>query len=122
MLIAAFALLGLAVLLGATLAVLHLSGRAAGPPRPLAALHGLVALGGFACLLLALRGPVRGAETGTASFGVIAAWLFTLAAAAGLSVLATYRRRPKLAGSLIGLHATLAVSGFVILAAYLFLS
>lgn len=121
MLVAAFALLGLAVLMGATLAILHLRG-GAGPPRPLAALHGLIALGGFACLLLALSGPPRGAETGTASFGVIAAWLFALAAVAGIGVLAIYRRRPKLAGSLIGLHATLAVSGFVILAAYFFLS
>lgn len=121
MLLAAFVTLGIAVLLGSVLAVLHL--RAARPPAPtpaLAALHALIALGGFACLLAALRGPPRGLETGTAEFGTIAAVLIALAALLGAGLLASRLLKRRIAGSLIGVHATLAVAGFVILAAYLF--
>lgn len=122
MLTAAFAILSAAVLLGAMRAILYLRdlrGEAAGAaPWLLTALHGLFGLGGFACLLLALRGPPRGLDRGTASFGAISAALIALAALAGFGVLLTHlrNRRP---GTLIGLHATLAVSGFVILVAYL---
>ncbi len=120
MLTAAFVILGLALSLGAVLAVLHLRAPGTGAvPMPLAALHGLFALAGFGCLLLALRGPPRGLETGTASFGAIAATLIALAALAGGGIFVALRFKPRLAGALIGVHATLAVSGVVILAAYL---
>jgi hypothetical protein len=120
MLTIAFILLAGAVLLGSVLAVLHLrrSGAVA-PPVPLAAAHGLLAMGGLACLLLALCGPPRGLETGTASFGALAAALFALAALAGGGILASHLLKRRVAGTLIGIHATLAVSGAVILAAYL---
>jgi hypothetical protein len=120
MLTATFAILGAAVLLGSVLAVVHLrAGAAASPPRSLAALHGLLGLGGFACLVLGLRGPSRGLETGTASFGAIAAALLGLAAVAGGGIVATRLVKRRLSGALIGIHATLAVGGFVVLAAYL---
>jgi hypothetical protein len=116
---AAFALLATAVALGTALAVLYLRSERAAAPLLLMALHGLFGLGGLACLLLALRGPPRGLDQGTGSFGAIAAALLAAAALAGLGVLFLHRARKRRAGTLIGLHATLAVSGFVMLAAYL---
>jgi hypothetical protein len=123
-LIAAFIILGFAVLLGGTLAVLHLRAQGGAAvswpvPWPVAVLHGLLGIGGLVCLVLALRGPPRGLDQGTASFGMIAATLFALAALAGGGILAMHLRKRRRAGTLIGLHAALAVSGFVILAAYL---
>jgi hypothetical protein len=129
MLIAAFIILGLAALLGAALAVLHLRMGRAGtssrrppqpPPWPLAALHGLVAIGGLLCLAVALRGPPRGLDQGTTSFGIISAALFALAALLGARFLAARVFKKRIGGGLIGIHAMLAVSGFVILAAYVF--
>lgn len=126
MLTAAFAILALAVLLGSALAVLHLRAQTSAAEKPsgpavpwaVGALHGLLGVGGLGCLLLALRGPARGVEQGTASFGAIAATLLALAALAGGAILLTHlrKRRP---GALIGIHATLAIGGFVVLAAYL---
>ena len=96
MLTAAFVIFTIAVALGAVLAVLHLrTNRTTTPPLlpqwPLAALHGILALIGLGCLALALRGPPRGVEQGTASFGMIAAVLFVLTALLGAK---TPRRAP----------------------------
>ena len=118
MLNAAFIVLGIAVLLGGVLAVLHLREGAAPPPLPFGVLHGFIAIGGFALLALALRGPPRGLAQGTGSFGTIAAALIGMAALVGLAQLAARLRGRRLAGMLIGIHATLAVSGFVVLLAY----
>jgi hypothetical protein len=119
MLHAAFYLLAAAVVFGALLAVLHFVKAGTGlPPWPLAALHALLALGGFGLLLLALQGPPRGAGQGTASFGLIAAALFAMAALLGGGLLAARLRRRPPGTTLIGIHATLAVAGFVILTAY----
>jgi hypothetical protein len=125
MLTAAFAILTVAVALGAVLAVLHLrTNRTATPlrppPWPLGALHGILALAGLGCLALALRGPPRGVQQGTASFGIIAAVLFVLAALLGARLLAARIFKKPIGGGTIAIHATLAVSGFVILAAYVF--
>ena len=121
MLTAAFVIFTIAVVLGAVLAVLHLrTDRTATPPWPLGALHGALALVGLGCLALALRGPPRGVQLGTASFGIIAAALFVLAALLGARLLAARIFGKQIGGGLIGVHATLAVSGFVILAAYVF--
>jgi hypothetical protein len=121
MLMTAFDVLTVAVVLGTILALLHLRTNATPPPWPIGALHGLLAIAGFCCLLLALRGPPRGAAQGVAAFGLIAAVLFALAALLGLVLLAARLRKQQIGGGLIGIHATLAVSGFVILAAYVFL-
>ncbi len=107
------------------LAVLHLrTNRTAtsplSPPWPLGALHGILAIVGLGCLALALRGPPRGMEQGTASFGIIAAVLFVLAALLGARLLAARIFGKQIGGGTIAVHATLAVSGFVILAAYVF--
>ena len=90
------------------------------PPWLLAALHGLLGIGGFGCLVLALRGPARRLDQAPASFGIIAAALIALAALLGVSFMARRRLKGRPPGILIGIHATLAVSGFVILAAYVF--
>jgi len=121
------AILAAAVLLGAILATLHL--RADGASRlpswflgPAGAMHGLLGAAGLAVLVLALQGPVRGAATGTASFGTIAAILLATAFAAGLGIALAHLRRARPPGALIGLHALLAISGVVILAAYILLN
>ena len=121
MLVAAFVILTVVVMLGSVLAVLHLriEGHTA-PPWPLAALHGLLAIVGLCCLALALRGPPRGLDQGTASFGTIAAALITMAALVGVGLLAAHVFKRRIAGIMVGVHATLAVSGFVVLAAYVF--
>jgi hypothetical protein len=120
-LVTAFVVLGLAILLGTVLAVLHLRLNGSGtPPWSLAASHGLLAIIGLCCLALALRGPPRGADQGMGSFGIIAAGLVTLAALVGVTMLTARIRKKQIAGALIGIHATLAVSGFVILVAYVF--
>ncbi len=121
MLVAALIIFAVAVLLGSALAVPHLRTPAAAPPPwPLAALHGLLAIGGLCCLALALRGPPRGLDQGTASFGIIAITLTTLAALVGAGLLAAHVFKRRIAGIMIGIHATLAVSGLAILAAYVF--
>ncbi len=118
MLIAAFGTLSVAIALGTALAVVYLRREGATLPWRFGAFHGLVGIGGLCCLVLALRGPPRGVEQGIGSFGAISAVLISLAALVGLAVLSHLLKRRR-AGTLIGLHATLAVSGFVILAAYL---
>ncbi len=68
-------------------------------------------------LLAALGGPARGVAYGVGGFGTVAAVLLGLTLASGLAVMSLRRRRhdPMLA---IGVHATLAIFGFVLLAAY----
>ena len=105
----------------ALLAVLHMRAAGAGAaPWQIAILHGLLGIGGLISLALALQGPPRGLDQGISSFGLISATLIALAAliGGGMALLRLLGRR--LPGGLIGVHATLAVSGFVILAAYVF--
>jgi hypothetical protein len=119
MLIAAFLILALAVALGTVLAVLHLRSTAIpAAPWQLAALHGTIGVGGLCWLWLSLRGVPRGVDQGVASFGAISAALLMVAALAGIAVMLMHWRKRR-AGVLIGLHATLAISAFVVLAAYL---
>lgn len=119
MLLAAFAGLAIAVTLGTLLAAAYLRGGAVPvAPWPLRALHAILGISGLCCLLLSLGGPPRGADQGVASFGAISAGLLAIAVLAGLGILFTHVVKKRRAGSLIGLHATLAVCGFVVLAAY----
>jgi hypothetical protein len=118
MLIAAFDILAIAVLAGAALAVLYLRRAGAAPPRWLAGMHVVLALAGLGYLLLALRGPTRGLAQGTDSFGTIAAVLIALAALVGGALLAARLAKRPPAGILVGIHATLAIGGFVFLTVY----
>jgi hypothetical protein len=75
-------------------------------------------------LVVALEGPppdqpVRGAATGTASFGLVAAILLLVAALIGLLGLWLHVRKQRMPGAAIGIHASVAVFGYVILAVYL---
>ena len=119
MLSAALIVLLIAVLFGSWLAVLHFDGR---PPErtpwPLALMHAGLALGGFALLAVALRGPARGVDQGMAAFGPTAAGLLAGAIALGLGIFIRFRLRKKGANALVGIHAALAVSAMVILTAY----
>jgi hypothetical protein len=119
MLLLSFVLLLITASLGTALTALHLRGGPPRPPRrPLGALHGLLGVAGLAALLLALRGPPRGEAMGVGAFGRISAILLAIAVVAGLAVLIARLRYRRAPGLVIGIHATIAVSGVVILAAY----
>ena len=119
MLLLSFVLLLIAALLGTALAGLHLRAGRAGPPHWVAgALHGVLGVAGLGALLLALRGPPRGEAMGVGGFGRVAAVLLAVAVVAGLAVLVARWRYRRVPGLVIGIHATIAVSGVVILAAY----
>ena len=117
-------LLGLTALLGAALAILHTG--LPGVPRPswaLGGLHGVLGAAGLAVLVVALwRQPgaaaAARAKMGTGGFGAAAAWVLGLALLAGLGPILARIRRAPISGLVIGLHATLAIMGVVILAAY----
>ncbi len=120
MLTAAFVILSIAILLGCLLAILYLRTEGAAAPWPLAALHGSIAIAGLFCLALALQGPVRGAEQGTADFGIYAVTLIGTAALIGVLLFVSHILKRKIPGLLVGVHATLAIGGLAILAAYIF--
>ena len=81
-------------------------------------LHGSLGTAGFILLALGLRGPARGAEQGAGSFGITAAALVGAAVLLGATILiARMRHRPP-SMLAVGVHATLAVGGLVLLAAY----
>ena len=118
MLAAAVAVFTLVLVLGLTLALLHLqpAGRA---PAALGALHGALGASGVALLLLAAKPSAKVAAQGVGTFGFDATWLLSAALVVGLWILFLLRRgRRRQAGLLIALHGTIAVLGYVILAAY----
>ena len=82
------------------------------------ALHGLVGIAGFTALLLALRGPPRGEAMGVGQFGRISAALLAMALVVAIPIVVVRLRRRSIPGLVIGVHATIAVSGIVVLAAY----
>lgn len=124
MLLLSFLLLLIAALVGSVLAALHLRADALPPRVAFGILHGFLGATGLAALLLALRGPPHGLAMGVGSFGRAAAALLLLALLAGLVILAMRLRlrRRRTPGLLIGIHAMIAISGIVILAAYTFVS
>jgi hypothetical protein len=118
LLLVALYLLLIAAALGSVLAALGL--RTEAPPSSLiyGVLHGCLAAAGLAALLFALRGPQRGIAMGVGSFGSIAAVLLAVALLAGLIMLVMRSRAQRVPGLIIGMHATIAITGIVILAAY----
>ena len=118
MLLLAFALLLTTALFGGVLAALHLQTERR-PPGPMyGALHGLIGIAGFFALLLALRGPPRGESMGVGGFGRVAAALLAIALILAIPIILVRLRNRRIPGLVIGAHATIAVSGVVILAAY----
>lgn len=119
MLLASFGILGVTLLLGIALASFYLATAAKSrPPWMLSAAHGLFALCGYAVLVTALQGTRRGNAGGAGSFGLIAAILLGVALLLGLGLVTARLRRRRTPPMVVGLHATLAVAGFVILTAY----
>ena len=117
MLSLALVILSATVVLGIALALLRLRGPSA-PPWMIGALHGLLGAAGLATLILALRGPPRGVVTGVASFGAIAAVLAVGALVAGLGIVTLARRSGRGIGLMIAVHGTVAITAYVLLAAY----
>lgn len=118
MLFLAFALVLVAAAFGGALVWMNLAPGRAAPPWPYGMLHAVLGAAGLAVLLLALRGPPRGEAMGVGSFGSIAAWLLAVALLMGLVLLSTRLRHRRLTSGPVGIHAMLAISGVVILAAY----
>jgi hypothetical protein len=101
--------------LGVTLALLYLRGRRV----PIVGVgHGMVGACGLGLLIVALQGPRRGDAMGVGSFGAAAAVLFGTAVALGVLIPVLYRRRRWFAGVVIATHASLAITGFVLLLAW----
>ncbi|HEY2618493.1 MAG TPA: hypothetical protein VGI78_14230 [Acetobacteraceae bacterium] len=113
-----FGLLLTTAVLGGLLAALRLRSRNASAGWIPGVLHGVCGVIGLIALLFALRGPPRGEAMGVASFGRIAALLLTIALVAGLAILVLRLRRHPMTSLIIGIHATIAIAGIVMLAAY----
>ena len=118
MLTGAFLLLLAALVLGAVLAIVQLRGAGPRIPWPAGALHALVGACGTALAALA-PAQAAAAQAGTRGFRWIAVALLCLALAAGLVILRGRILGRRLGSTLVGVHALLAISGVVVLGAYL---
>ncbi len=110
-------LIGFAALAGLAL-VARLSLARPGMARWPAAVHGSLGVAGFAALLAGLGGPPRGVRMGAGSFGLIAAGFLALALLVALTIIAAQLRRRPPPALAIAIHATFAIGGLVMLAAY----
>jgi hypothetical protein len=111
-------LLGIAMLFGFLLAALHLRGLDTAPPFLARLAHGVLGAAGLVALLLTMNRPAQGLNEGVGTFRLDAAVLLGAALLLGLGILLTFRIAPKSAGAVIALHATIAMFGLAILAAY----
>lgn len=119
MLTAAIGLLLAAVVIGSGLAIAHLHTTAARRvPWPAGALHGLLGAGG---IVLAALAPAEtdAAQAGAGGFRAIGVVLLCCALLAGLTILRRRLSGRPLTTTRIGIHALLAISGVVVLGAYL---
>jgi hypothetical protein len=111
----------LAVAMGIAAALFWLM-RDRAAPTPLAAAHATAALAAYALLIATFAAGARSSAYGTASFGIVAAILLGAAILTGLALFLLRLAARRYPGALVGAHATLAVSGFVILAVYALLA
>jgi hypothetical protein len=88
------------------------------PPLLIRVAHGVLGAAGLGALLLTMGTPLQGANTGVGTFRMDAVVLLGAALLLGLGILVTFRIAPKSAGAVIALHATIAMFGLAILAAY----
>ncbi len=119
MLTAAIGVLLAAVVMGAGLAIAQLRTTGARRiPWPVGALHGLLGAGG---IVLAVLAPAEtgAAQAGAGGFRAIGVVLLCLALLAGLTILRRRLSGGPLTMTRIGIHALLAISGVVVLGAYL---
>ena len=103
--------------MGMVLATLHGLGQR--PPLWSGLAHGAAGVAGLGVLLAALEGPPRGVALGGASFGAVAAAMLGAAALAGVLMLVLRLRGTRSSVMLVGAHATVALFGVIVLAAYL---
>ena len=82
-------------------------------------LHGGLGAAGFVLLLAGLGGPARGVAEGAGSFGYVAAGFLAGAVLLGSLVFVAGLRRRAPSMLTLGVHATFAVAGVVMLLAYL---
>jgi hypothetical protein len=69
-------------------------------------------------LIIALQGPPRGDAMGVGSFGLFAAVLFGLALAFGPLIPLLTRRLPGVAGAMVAVHASVAITAYVLFLAW----
>lgn len=81
-------------------------------------MHGLAGAAGAGGLLALLQGPRRGDATGVGDFGILAAILFAVALTIGPFIVYLTKRRPRLGGIAMALHAGTAIVGFVLFQAW----
>lgn len=117
MLSIAFYVLTAAVLLGFYLSLYYL-GLIERRSWFLSLLHGGLAAAGLAILFASLGGAPRGVEYGVQSFGAIAAAMALAAVFVALIFLALWMFANKRVTWLIGLHATVALTAYCFLLAY----
>ncbi len=108
--------LSAAVVLGLALAAWHM--RAEGR-RPIwlnwvGLLHGGLGAIALGLLVLAVLGPPRGVASGTGAFGLVAAILLGAAFLVGLTLPVLTRRHPAVSGTVMAIHAGIAITGAVI--------
>ncbi len=107
-------LFGIAMLFGFVLAALNLRPSEKAPPLLVRVAHGVLGAAGLAALLLTPGAPATGSDT----FRMDAMVLLGAALLLGLGIVVTFRIAPKSAGAVMALHATIAMFGLAILAAY----
>lgn len=107
--------LTLTVVAGTILALLHLRATddASLPPFAAGIAHGASGAVGLVVLLLALRGPSRGADAGVGSFGTTSAALLAGAVLTGVAMLKLRNKSVTMT-----IHAGLAITGYVLLLAW----
>jgi hypothetical protein len=112
--------LSLAVTVGIILALWHLRATdgKGGPPQMVGLLHGIVGVAGLGGLILLLQGPRHGDAMGAGSFGIVAAALFALALLIGLAIPSLTRRSPPGATIAIVVHASVAITAYVLFVAW----
>ena len=119
MLTLAVEVLGAGVVVGMVLAVIALVAPSKPPARILASLHGLLVIVGYGVLIDALiTEPPRGAMTGTQAFGMVGAVLLGAAILLGIGSIVLHVRRQHMPGIAIGIHASVAIAGYVMLFVY----
>jgi hypothetical protein len=111
-------LLGITMLFGFALAAMNLRATDKAPPLWVRLAHGVLGAAGLVALFLTMGTPAQGADMGAGTFRLDAVVLLSAALLLGLGILVTFRVAPKSAGAVIALHATIAMFGLAILAAY----
>ena len=96
---------------------MHLRGMTIRRPG-LGLVHAFAGFTGIRLLTWALEGPRHGDAMGVGSFGTAAAVLFIIALLFGFVAPRLSRWGPKLTGVALAAHATIAITGFVLLLAW----